>query len=53
LLAGTYQPQPVSRVEIPEPDGGVRKLGVPCVVDSTRWLSFFALGFDFARSFRE
>src|SRR5712672_1315095 len=33
LLAGTYQPQPVERVEIPKPDGGVRKLGVPCVVD--------------------
>ena len=33
LLEGTYQPQPVKRVEIPEPDGGVRKLGVPCVVD--------------------
>jgi len=33
LLAGTYQPQPVKRVEIPTPDGGVRKLGVPCVVD--------------------
>src|ERR1700738_2464074 len=33
LLRGTYQPQPVKRVEIPKPDGGVRKLGVPCVVD--------------------
>src|SRR5271167_4242146 len=33
LLAGTYQPRPVRRVEIPKPDGGVRKLGVPCVVD--------------------
>src|SRR6516164_4399064 len=33
LLAGTYQPQPVKRVEIPKSDGGVRKLGVPCVVD--------------------
>lgn len=33
LLNGTYQPQPVKRVEIPKPGGGVRKLGVPCVVD--------------------
>ena len=33
LLKGTYQPQPVKRIEIPKPDGGVRKLGVPCVVD--------------------
>jgi RNA-directed DNA polymerase len=33
LLEGSYKPQPVKRVEIPKPDGGVRKLGVPCVVD--------------------
>src|ERR1700752_3993331 len=33
LLDGTYQPQPVKRVEIPKPGGGVRKLGVPCVAD--------------------
>jgi RNA-directed DNA polymerase len=33
LLNGQYMPQPVKRVEIPKPDGGVRQLGVPCVVD--------------------
>src|ERR1700751_6185176 len=33
LLEGTYQPKPVKRVEIPKPDGGVRKLGGPSVVD--------------------
>ena len=33
LLERVYQPQPVKRVVIPKPDGGVRTLGVPCVVD--------------------
>jgi RNA-directed DNA polymerase len=33
LLSGTYQPQPVKRVEIPKPDRGVRKLSIPTVLD--------------------
>ena len=33
IQSGKYKPQPVRRKEIPKPDGGVRKLGIPAVVD--------------------
>ena len=33
LLGGTYKPKPARRKQIPKPDGGVRDLSIPCVLD--------------------
>ena len=33
LLEGTYAPSPALRVEIPKESGGMRRLGIPCVLD--------------------
>src|SRR5664279_1777458 len=47
LLSGTYEPQPVRRVEITKPDGGVRKLGSPTVSATCTGTQFaFGMGGD-------
>lgn len=67
LLSGTYGPEPVKRVEIPKSGGGVRRLGVPTVLDrliqqavlqvlQKRWdptFSDFSYGFRPGRSARQ
>ena len=44
LLEGTYEPRAVLRVHIPKPGGGVRKLGVPTVLDRFIQQAIYHLG---------
>jgi RNA-directed DNA polymerase len=47
VLTGNYEPSPVQKVEIPKPQGGVRMLGIPTVIDRllqqaiSQWLNQF------------
>lgn len=47
VTTGMYKPNPVKKVEIPKPQGGVRMLGIPTVIDRllqqaiNRWLNQF------------
>jgi RNA-directed DNA polymerase len=47
VLTGNYEPSPVKKVEIPKPQGGVRMLGIPTVIDRllqqaiSQWLNQF------------